>query len=185
MAQTVHKQETKHSSPWTLRQRIKMQIWGVSWAVLCGWTPKPLYRWRTLVLRLFGAKIHGVPFVHQKAKVQVPWNVELFDRCAIGDGAVLYSLGRIVVRENAVIAQEAYICTGTHDFTQPHEPLVTSPIEIDKGAFVGARAFVMPGVRIGRGSVVGAMSVVTKNVPGETIWAGNPAKQIAERVIAN
>ena len=159
-----------------------MQAWGICWAVTCSWTPKPLYRWRNLVLKAFGAKLHGVPFVHQKAKLQIPWNIELFDRAAIGDGAVLYSLGKITVMENAVVAQEAYICTGTHDFSQPHEPLVTSPILIGRGAFIGARAFVMPGVTIAESAIVGAMSVVTKNVPANSIWAGNPAIQKGVRV---
>ena len=121
--------------------------------------------------------------MHQKAKIQIPWNIELFDRAAIGDGSVLYSLGNITIKEDAVVAQEAYVCTGTHDFSQDHEPLVTAPIFIEKRAFIGARAFIMPGVTIAESAVVGAMSVVTKDVPANEIWAGNPAKQKATRTI--
>lgn len=179
----IHEQATKHSSPWSFGQKVKMQLWGISWACLCSWTPKPMGKWRNFVLQAFGAKLHGVPFVHQKAKIQIPWNIELFNRAAIGDSAVLYSLGKITIEEDCVVAQEAYICTGTHDFSQEHEPLVTSQITIGKRAFVGARAFVMPGVSIGKSAIIGAMSVVTKDVPENTIWAGNPAKQIGSREV--
>lgn len=177
----IHSQAGKHASPWTKAQRIKMQLWGIAWALLCSWTPKPLYRWRNVVLAAFGARIEGTPFVHQKARIQIPWNLELRHRASVGDRAVLYSLGPITIREDAVVAQEAYICTGTHDFTQAHEPLVTAPIYIERGAFIGARAFIMPGVTIGERAVVGAMALVIRDVPAESIVAGNPAKAIGQR----
>ena len=177
----VHSQAGKHASPWTKADRVKMQLWGVAWALLCAWTPKPLYRWRNVVLRLFGAKLHGTPFVHQKARIQIPWNLELFDRASIGDRAVMYSLGPISVGKDAVVAQESYVCTGTHDFTQAHEPLVTAPILIAEGAFIGARAFIMPGITVGERAVVGAMSLVVKDVAPGTIVGGNPAKEIGRR----
>ena len=158
-----------------------MQLWGIAWGLLCSWTPKPLYRWRNVVLSMFGAKISGVPFVHQKARIQIPWNVELKHQASVGDRAVLYSLGPIIICEEAVVAQESYVCTVSHDFTQPHEPLTTAPIYICRGAFIGARAFVMPGITIGERAVVGAMSLVIRDVEPGTIVAGNPARQIGMR----
>jgi putative colanic acid biosynthesis acetyltransferase WcaF len=79
---------------------------------------------------------------------------------------------------DATVAQEAYLCTGTHDFSNPARPLQTSKILIGKSAFVGARAFVMPGVTIGEKAIVGACSVVTKDVHANTCVAGNPARLI-------
>lgn len=51
-------------------------------------------------------------------------------------------------------------------------------IRVDDGAFIGARSIIMPGVHIGHHAVIGAGSVVTKDVPAETVWAGVPARQI-------
>ena len=175
-------QDTKFDSPWTLTQRLRIVAWEFSWAVLCRWTPKPLYPWRNFVLRCFGAELYGRPFVHQRARIQIPWNITIYDRAAIGDGAVLYSLGPIVIQAEAVIAQEAYLCTGTHDFSSPSLPLIVFPIEIGERAFIGARAFIMPGVTIGQDSIVGAMSVVTHDVGEQEIWAGNPARKLKNRL---
>ena len=181
----VHSQETSFSSPWTITQRIKMLIWEYTWMLLCAWTPKPANSWRVFWLKLFGAKIYGRPFVHQRARIQIPWNLILHDRAALGDRTNIYSLGIIEIHEHAVVAQEVYVCTGTHAFEIASTNLITSPIIIGAHAFIGARAFIMPGVSIGANSLVGACSVVTKNVDPDTIVAGNPGKIIGKKINAH
>ena len=99
--------------------------------------------------------MEGVPFVHQRAKVEVPENLTLRHRACLGDGAVAYSLGPIEIGEGATVAQEAYLCAGTHDFDDPALPLKTESIHVEAGAFLGARAFVLPGVTIGTKAIVG------------------------------
>ncbi len=168
-------------SPWPLRQRIKAVIWEAAWTMLCRWTPKPMNPWRLLVLRAFGAAIEGTPFVHQRARIQLPWHVELHDRACVGDRTHLYSLDRITLRRGSSVAQEAYLCAGTHDLEEAGWPLLTAPIEIGEEAFVGARAFVLPGVSVGKRAVVGAGSVVARSVEPNTVVAGNPARLIRER----
>jgi putative colanic acid biosynthesis acetyltransferase WcaF len=168
-------------SPWSAGEKIRMILWELAWTFLCRWTPKPLNRWRLFWLRVFGAKLVGDPFVHSRARIAMPWNVFLGHRSCLGDGAHLYSLGKIEIGAGACIAQEAYVCTGTHDFASTGWPLLTKPIFVGEGAFVGARAFILPGLTIGEFSIVGAAAVVTKNVEPCTIVAGNPAKQIATR----
>ena len=171
-------QASRYASPWTTRQRIRMLAWQIVWATLCAWTPKPANRWRVFWLKVFGARIKGRPFVHQHAKIQIPWQLTLHDHACLGDGAVAYTLGEIELMEGSTVAQEAYLCTGTHDFSLPHHPLQTARITIGAHAFVGARAFVMPGVEIGHHALVGAASVVTRNVPPNVTVAGNPARVI-------
>ena len=105
-------------------------------------------------------------------------------RACLGERANAYSLGKIKIMEGATIAQESYLCTGTHDFNDPSLQLITKPITIGKNAFIGARAMILPGVSIGNQAIVGAMSVVSKDVPDHQIVAGNPAKKIGERAIS-
>jgi putative colanic acid biosynthesis acetyltransferase WcaF len=101
-------------------------------------------------------------------------------RACLGEHANAYSLGTIKILEGASIAQGAYLCTGTHDFNDPSLQLITKPITIGKNAFIGARAMILPGVSIGDQAIVGAMSVVTKNIPSDQVVAGNPARKIRE-----
>ncbi|MFZ4593552.1 MAG: DapH/DapD/GlmU-related protein [Verrucomicrobiaceae bacterium] len=174
----IQPQATPYDSPWTLQQRVRMLIWEYAWLLLCQWTPKPFNRWRLLILRLFGATLHGKPFVHQRARITLPWNLIMHDHACLGDRAHAYSLDKIEIHEDATVAQEAYLCTGTHNFDHPALPLKTSPITIEARAFIGARAFVLPGVTIGQGAVVGACSVVTRHVGAGRVVVGNPAKPI-------
>lgn len=163
-------------SPWPVGFRLRLLAWQLVWPLLCQWTPKPFNVWRLLILRCFGATIHGRPFVHQRARIQIPWHITLHEAACVGDRANLYSLDHIVLHAGALAAQESYLCTGTHDLADAEWPLMTAPISVGERAFVGARAFVLPGVSIGAHAVVGAMSVVTKNVPAHTCVRGNPAR---------
>jgi putative colanic acid biosynthesis acetyltransferase WcaF len=166
------------SSPWSLLYRIRLFLWASSWTLLCRWTPKPLNPIRVAVLRIFGAKISPGAFIHQRARIAHPWNLTMGVGACLGDRAQAYSLSLIDIQAGATVAQEAYLCTGTHDFSQSTYPLTVSPIVIEPDAFVGARAFVLPGVTIGRGAIVGACSVVTRSVPPYATVAGNPARPL-------
>ena len=177
----THHQAGAYATPWPVRRRAALLLWQLAWPLACGWTPKPANVWRLFVLRLFGARIHGRPFVHARARIAQPWHLTLRHRACLGDGAVAYSLGPIELGAGATLAQEAYLCTGTHDFASPHLPLQTAAIRVGAGAFVGARSFILPGVDLGENCLVGASAVVTRDVAPDTVVAGNPARVIGPR----
>jgi putative colanic acid biosynthesis acetyltransferase WcaF len=168
-------------SPWSVENRIMRLLWEFSWAVFCVWTPKPFNPWRLFWLRLFGAKIEGTPFVHQRARISIPWNLTMHDRALLGDRANANTLGEIEIGARAIVAQETYLSSGTHDFDQPTIPLLTAKITIGEDAFVGARSFVMPGISIGKRALIGACSVVTRDIEDNVIAAGNPCRVIKPR----
>jgi putative colanic acid biosynthesis acetyltransferase WcaF len=185
MTSTVHSIESRTASPWTFPERLRILLWSIVWPVLCAWTPKPLNAWRLIWLRLFGCKIEGTPFVHQRARIEMPWHIRLHDQSCVGDRANLYAMGEIELGRKCVVAQEVYLCTGTHDFNDPHLSLVTAKITVGDNAFVGARAFVLPGVHIGDGVIVGACSLVTRSVKPWSVVAGSPARFLRSRVRGN
>lgn len=171
-------QTTTLPSPWSFGERIRMFLWELCWAVFCRWTPKPLHAWRLVWLRAFGAEVDGWAFVHQRARIQKPWLLKLGRDACVGDLAHIYNLGAVEIGPRAIVAQEAYLCTGTHAFDQPGVPLVTAPIQIGEAAFIGARSFVLPGVTVGEGAIVGACAVVTKDIEPFTVNGGNPSRQL-------
>jgi putative colanic acid biosynthesis acetyltransferase WcaF len=177
----TYDQESAHVSPWSWREKAGRLAWELVWSLLCAWTPKPFNPWRIFWLKRFGAKIEGCPFVHQRARIPIPWNLTLRDRSCLGDRAHAYSLGEIEIGEGGTVAQEAYLCTGTHDFAHPALRLQVARITIGPHAFVGARAFILPGVVVGEGAIVGACAVVTRDVAPSMIVAGNPAREIGQR----
>ena len=177
----VFDQASPYVSPWSVRSRVGVLLWEVCWSVFCGWTPKPFNRWRLMWLRLFGADIRGIAFVHSRASVIRPWNLSMHERACLGDGAVAYCLDKVVLETGATLAQGAYLCSGTHDFDEPNTPLRTAPIRVGAHAFVALRAIVLPGVTIGEGCVVGAGAVVSRDTEAWSIYAGMPARKIGAR----
>lgn len=92
--------------------------------------------------------------------------------------------GGLVLGDNVVISSGVYIMTHDHQFENKNwrdleEIAPGKPTELDDNVFVGVNAIIMPTCKhIGKNSVVGAGAVVTKNIPDNEIWAGNPAKKI-------
>lgn len=89
--------------------------------------------------------------------------------------------GSLRIGENVSISPEVTILTAYHPIDDPEFRVATRPIEIDDYAFVGTRATILAGVRIGRGAVVGAGAVVTRDVPPLAVVAGVPARQVGTR----
>lgn len=175
-------QDSAYHSPVKMRYRVGTVLFAVVWAVFCRFSPKPLNWLRLMVLRLFGAKISGRPFVASSCRIRMPWNLELEHRVALAYESEIYNLSKVVIRARTTIAQQAYVCAGGHDVTKEALPLQLGPIEIGADAFIFARAFIAPGVHIGEGAVIGAGSVVVRDMPPWTICAGNPCKPIKPRV---
>lgn len=178
----MHNQDTVTGPSFSLANRIGRVIWGIVSVILFRYSPKPLHAWRAFMLRLFGAKVGKGVHVYPKVKIWAPWNLELADQCGIANNAILYSQGKIIVGRRAVVSQGAHLCAGTHDYTQPSFPLITKTVNIGDHAWVAAEAFIHPGVTIGEGSVIGARSVVSKDMPAWMVCSGFPCKPIKERV---
>ena len=175
------RQMDKYSTPWPLAVRLKGGLWRLVWLILFRPTPKPLMHWRNRLLQAFGARIEGIPFVSSSARIRMPWNLTLEDRACIGEEVDIYNLGPVILKRGCVVAQQVYLCTGTHDLNDPTSPLMVAPIEIGEQAFVGVRALILPGVVVGASAVVGGGSVVSRDVADWDMVAGNPAKSIGRR----
>lgn len=178
-------QTSRGATAWSVRESIVINIWNIVWTIFLKWTPKKMNWCRLLCLKLFGAKIHGRPFVFSSAKIFAPFNLEIYDHACIGPMVNIYNLGMVILGENSIISQETMLCGGTHDLTLHHLPLMVGDIEIGKDVFIGVKAVVLPGLTIKDGSVIGAASVVTKDVSEWTIVAGNPAREIGKRSLTN
>lgn len=167
-----------------LKWSTKAKIGRVLWAFLrplFRFSPRPLWGWRRMLLRAFGAKVGAHAHIYPTVRVTIPWNLDIGEACAIGDHAILYALGPIRIGRQATISQYAHLCAGTHDWRDPAMPLVKASLVVGDDAWVCADAFVGPGVTIGKKAIVGARAVAMKDVEPATIVAGNPAKRIKSR----
>ena len=161
--------------------KIRRLLWSMVQSTLYHYSFHTWSNWRAMLLRLFGAQIGKRCIIRRTSRVYYPWLLVIGELAVIGDKAEIYNLGEITIGDRAMVSQEAYLCAGTHDHTQLALPLVTKPIAIGNDAWICARAFIGPGVKVGEGAVVGACAMVTKDVAPWMIVAGNPAQVVKER----
>jgi putative colanic acid biosynthesis acetyltransferase WcaF len=157
-------------------------LWGFA-RTLFRLSPRSMFWWRGLLLRAFGAKVGHHVHIYNTVTVYMPWNLEIGDWSAIGEHAYIYNLGPVKVGSKTTISQRAHLCAGTHDYSKSELPLLTPEIRVGNQAWVCADAFVAGGVVVGEGAVVGARSVVVRDVEPWTVVAGNPARELKKRVL--
>jgi len=178
---TEHKAESRHTSPYTTREKIGRMMWALIQATLFRGSFHTWYGWRRMLLRLFHAKVHPTVQIRRTVRTECPWNLSIGRNSSIGDHAIVYCLGSITIGDRVSISQYAHLCAGSHDYTRPDMPLLRPPITIGDDVWIATDAFVGPDVTVGQGTIVGARSSVFSDLPEWKICVGNPAKVIKER----
>lgn len=165
----------------TLRNRVARALWAIACALLFRLTPRPLHAWRSWVLRCFGARLGPHCHIYPKSRIWAPWNLRCEEGATVADGAVIYNAAEVHLGAFAIVSQDGYLCTATHDFDDPAFPMITAPISIGRYAWVCARACVLPGVILHEGAVLGLAAVASKDLEPWKIYAGNPARLVGNR----
>lgn len=101
----------------------------------------------------------------------------------IGKNFTCLSAGSILIEEDTLIAGNVLITNENHSIDDPNKPYRKQPLKIEdvhieKNVWIGEKVCILPGVTIGEGSIIGAASVVTKNIPPFSIACGSPAKVV-------
>lgn len=110
-----------------------------------------------------------------------PERISIGDRTIIGMQCFLGGEAGLTIGSNVNISSYAVLLGGRHDVNDPKFSSILEPMVIDDYVWIATRATVTGGVHIGRGAVVAAGAVVTKDVPPYAIVGGVPAKKIGER----
>jgi putative colanic acid biosynthesis acetyltransferase WcaF len=111
-----------------------------------------------------------------RINIHLPWKLEIGDFTWIGEEVLILNFEPVTIGAHCCISQRAFVCTGNHDFRQPDMPYRNRPIHIQDGAWVGAQAFVGPGVTVGLDAVILAGSIATGDLPPKMICSGNPCR---------
>ena len=171
------------STPYSGGEIAMRLLWSLVQSTAFRWSPRHMHGFRARLLKLFGADIPepGRVVVFPTVTVVFPWKLSLAPRSMIGPRVNLYNLARISILRGANISQNCHLCAGTHDHSRWSMPLVARPIVVGENAWLGADIFVGSGVSIGELCVVGARSVVVRDLPPRTVCAGNPCRVIKDR----
>ncbi|MFZ5932925.1 MAG: acyltransferase [Patescibacteria group bacterium] len=150
--------------------------------MLLRWTGHiPFHTARKIFYVLAGIQMGKKAVIHMWASFFEPKNISIGEGTIIGDHAFLDGRAPLAIGKHVDIASSVMIYNSEHDLTREDFSAIEEPVEIGDYVFIGPRAIILPGVKIGKGAVIAAGAVVTKDVPDFAIVGGVPAKVIGER----
>ena len=152
--------------------------------MLLRWTGYvPSHTFRRFFYKLSGIEIGKGSTIHIKATFYQPDNIKIGKDTIIGDNAFLDGRAELEIGDHVDIASYVMIYNSEHDLEDEDFRAKEESVRIGDYCFIGPRVVILPGVNIGKGAVVAAGAVVTKDVPAKTIVGGVPAREIGERNI--
>lgn len=154
------------------------------WLMILNWvTWCPFWTIRKAFFLLSGVKLGRKSKLHCGCWFFDPRGIKIGEGTIIGYRTFLDGREKLEIGDHVDIASEVMIYNSEHDIHAEDMRAVEAPVKIEDYVFIGPRAIILPGVKIGKGAVVAAGAVVTKDVPEKTIVAGVPAKPIGKRKV--
>ncbi len=163
--------------------RWKIALWFLTSPLLINtYLPIPVSL-KLWVLRQFGARLGQHVMIKPGVNIKYPWLLSAADHVWIGEQVWIDNLVPVQLGAHTCLSQGAMLLTGNHDYRRPAFDLVTQPITLENGAWIGAKSIVCPGVTVGSHAVLAAGSVATRSLEPYTIYQGNPAVAVRPRII--
>jgi putative colanic acid biosynthesis acetyltransferase WcaF len=138
---------------------------------------------KKFILRLFGARIGRGVVIKPGVNIKYPWKLFIGDYSWIGEKVWIDNLANVVIGKSVCISQGAMLLTGNHNYAAKEFDLMVLAISVEDGVWLGAKSVVCPGITCKSHSVLSVQSVATKNLEAFTIYQGNPAVAIKDRII--
>src|SRR5690606_29241247 len=131
---------------------------------------------------VFGTKIGKDVRIKPGIYIHYPWKLQIGDHSWLAECRI-ENLAEVIIGKNVCVSQRAMLLTGNHNYKSANFDLITKPIILEDGTWIGANATVCPGITVKSHAVLTVGSVATKDLEPYTIYQGNPAVKVKERVI--
>lgn len=154
--------------------KVKVMLWYFVSMVFFKSGLIPFSNILVLFLKIFGAKIGKdvriKPYIH----IRYPWKLTLGDHSWLAD-CYIENLDQVTIGKNVCVSQKAMLMTGNHNYSSKDFDLITKPIVLEDGVWIGANATILPGVTAFSHAVLSAGSTMSKNMEPYSIYQGTPA----------
>lgn len=134
------------------------------------------------ILRIFGAKIGKDVRIKPGIYIHYPWRLSVGNHSWLAECRI-ENLAQVTIENNVCVSQKAMLLTGNHNYKSVNFDLITKPIILEEGCWIGANATVCPGIIVKSHAVLTVGSIATKDLETYCIYQGNPAVKMKDRVI--
>jgi putative colanic acid biosynthesis acetyltransferase WcaF len=163
---------------------LKIYIWYIVNLTLVRSGVIPFSNVIVVLLKIFGAKIGNEVRIKPGINIRYPWKLTIGDNSWLAD-CYIDNLDMVTIGNNVCISQQAMLLTGNHNYKIVSFDLITKPIILKDGVWIGARAVVCPGIIANTHSILTVGSIATKTLQAYTINQGNPAINVKNRSVFN
>jgi putative colanic acid biosynthesis acetyltransferase WcaF len=143
----------------------------------------PISKLKVFILRLFGAKIGSNVNIKPQVYVKFPWRLQVGNNVWIGEKVWIANEANVTIGNNVCLSHECLILSGGHNYSKVTFDVYANPIIIEDGAWLGAQSSIGGGIIIGSHAVLAMKSVANSNLEPYSVYRGNPAIKIRERII--
>jgi putative colanic acid biosynthesis acetyltransferase WcaF len=143
----------------------------------------PLSFLKVFLLKLYGAKIGKGVVIKPGVNIKYPWRLQIGDYSWIGEKVWIDNLADVEIGSNCCISQGALLLCGNHNYKKAEFDLMVNEIILEDGVWIGANSTVAGGVRCKSHAVLSLNSVASHDLDEYSIYRGNPAQKIKERII--
>ncbi len=157
---------------------LDLELLLVTWAGLV-----PSHFFRLLFYKMAGVKIGKSSRIHIGARFFYPAKISIGEGTIIGDNVFLDGRDKLIIGDHVDIASGVMIYNSEHNINSEDFHAISASVIIGDYVFIGPRAIILPGVKIGKGAIIAAGAVVTKDVPEYAVVGGVPAQIIGERKV--
>jgi len=163
--------------------RLKIILWYITNRLFLNThVPYPLFL-KLTILKLYGAKIGNNIILKPKVNIKYPWFLSIGNNVWIGEKVWIDNLAQVTIHSNVCISQGAMLLCGNHNYKKTTFDLMLGEIVIEEGVWIGAQSVVCPGVTCKSHSILTVGSIAAKDLDAYSIYQGNPAKKIKDRII--
>lgn len=161
---------------------LKRSLWFVFNSLLIK-SAHPFTSVRIAVLKMFGAEIGRGCVIRPGVNIKHPWLLVIGNHTWIGENVWIDNLTNVTIGDHVCISQGSTIITGNHRWDKVTFDLTLHPIQIEQGAWIGAKSLLLPGSNVMNHAVIAGGSIVHHTIPAYEIWQGNPAVFLKKRNI--
>ena len=163
--------------------KIKTIVWYLSNLLFFNNKLNPSSSLKVFILKKFGANVGKKIVIKPGVNIKYPWLLSIGDYSWIGEDVWIDNLDQVTIGANCCISQGAMLLCGNHNFKKSTFDLIIKPITLEDGVWIGARSTVCPGVLAKSHSVLTVGSIISQTMEEYTIYRGNPAIAIKNRII--
>lgn len=162
---------------------VKRSVWFLTNVLFFINPINPFSAIKVKLLRWFGASVGNGVVIKPGVNIKYPWKLIIGNHSWIGERVWIDNLDHVVIGNHCCLSQEALLLCGNHNYKSQTFDLITKPIVLEDGVWIGARSIVAGGVTCGTHSVLTAASLASANLEAWSVYRGNPCVKVNDRHI--